>query len=138
MSSSLVRKSLELVESELDNRAQPLKQTRKNELLKNLKVRKKKYQSQTKRVLGDVRSEAALQVELARRISSVKQDRTSENLKNLVLLSSSNSVDFKKAHKIFEQTVRKSRITDETAPESSSSVFTEEDFRKFEEEYFVN
>lgn len=39
---------------------------------------------------------------------------------------------------IFEQTVRKSRITDETAPESSSSVFTEEDFRKFEEEYFVS
>lgn len=80
MSSSLVRKSLELVESELDNRArkfyvlslnpiishvsvgyvcncsinvpEPLKKTRKNELLKDLKVKKKKCQIQTKRVLG--------------------------------------------------------------------------------------
>ena len=138
MSSSLVRQSLELVESELDDRTQSLRKTRKNDSRKGLKSKKKGVKGHHSRVLGDDRSEAALQVERAKRTSSSKQDRTTENLKSLLRLSSSKSVDFMKAQEIFDKTVKRRKIIDNTAPETTSSAFTEEDFKKFEEEYFVS
>lgn len=137
MSSSLVRKALELVETEPAARAQSLKRVQKNDSRQDLRKKKKINQGQF-RVLGDVRSEAALQVETARRTSSKSKDRTRENLKHLAVLGKTDAANFKKAHKIFERTVKSRRPVDDTTPENTASVFTEEDFKKFEEEYFVS
>lgn len=116
--------------------------------------------------IADVHSNAALQVEIARQASCINKDQTAENLKKLVVLSSSKSVDYKRAQKvqsankifnhmsinhclhffqiimyfafqIFDRTVKNKKPVSDT-PQSSSSVFTEEDFQKFEEEYFIS
>jgi hypothetical protein len=39
---------------------------------------------------------------------------------------------------IFERTVRRRKEKPSSEPKEDSTVFTEEDFKKFEEEYFVN
>lgn len=138
MSSSLVRRALELVETEPPNKVQPGKKTRKNDFVNDSKIQKKRKQCHSRRVLGDVKSDAALQVDIARKISSGKEDLTSQNLKKLVALGSSKSVDFKRAQKILERTVKTRKPVDEVVTEVSASAFTEEDFKKFEEEYFVS
>lgn len=113
-----------------------------------------------------MQSNAALQVEVARQASCFNKDQTAENLKKLVVLSSTKSVDYKRAQKvqsaskaltpmcmnhclhlfqilmyiafqIFDRTVKNKKPVSDT-PQSSSSVFTEEDFQKFEEEYFIS
>ncbi|KAK3916645.1 Active regulator of SIRT1 [Frankliniella fusca] len=133
MSSSLVRKALELLETEHVDRARSVK----NDSRQDLKKRRKSTQVQL-RILGDVKSEAALQVEIAKRTTAKRKDRTRENLKCLAVLGNTTTADSKKAQKIFERTVKSKRPVDDTAPDSSASAFTEEDFRKFEEEYFVS
>lgn len=137
MSSSLVRKALELCEADTDSKTYPLKKTRQNDTHKNLKSRKRALKK-SDRVLGDVKSQAALQVDAARRISFGIKDRTDENLKALIALGSAKPVDFKKAEKILELTVKSKRPIDDTPPEPEPSLFSEEDFKKFEEEYFVS
>ncbi|XP_034249510.1 active regulator of SIRT1-like [Thrips palmi] len=137
MSSTLVKKALELFETDADSKSQPPKKSQQNESRKDLKARKRALK-RSDRVLGDVKSKAALQVDVARRISSGNKDRTNENLKALMALGSVKPVDFKKAEKIFNQTVKRKRPVDDTAPPAEPSMFSEEDFKKFEEEYFVN
>lgn len=138
MSSSLVRKALEIVETESASSAQAWKKAKKNATRKDRRVQKVLKKSDRSRVLGDVKSEAARQIELARKASSKNKDQTTENLKKLMFLSKTKPVNFSRAEKILDQTVKRRKPLDDTVPGKSSSAFSEEDFKKFEEEYFVS
>jgi len=126
MSTSLLKKSLELFDEEgktdrtKSNKGRPARTIVKNKqaTLKDRKV-KSALESYTKK--------------------NRKEDRTLGNLAVLEKISLKNSVSQDSANKILKYHLQKSRKVVEAEPkkEAEKSVFTDEDFRKFQQEYFV-
>jgi len=83
-------------------------------------------------ISGD--SQAANLIRKTQERARVHQDRTQENLE--VLLSLSKEKHSKFTSRILERIGR--TPAPKEIPPVSTSVFTEEDFAKFEQEYFVN
>jgi len=126
MSTSLLKKSLELFDEEgktdrtKSNKGRPARTIVKNKqaTLKDRKV-KSALESYTKK--------------------NRKEDRTLGNLAVLEKISLKNSVSQDSANKILKYHLQKSRKVVEAEPkkEAEKAVFTDEDFRKFQQEYFV-
>lgn len=68
----------------------------------------------------------------------VHEDCTEGNVRFLQRLGDRSCLDAKAANKIFERAVKSRKENPTSEPKEESTVFTEEDFKKFEEEYFVN
>ncbi|GAB1866285.1 Active regulator of SIRT1 [Camponotus japonicus] len=137
MSTSLVHKSLELLNYEED-------------LRKELKKRRKCKDTRYKGVLDLIptqhriiskhdktdfaRSSKTTVYETQKRIAA-QQDSTDKNVQRLLLLSS-NRINSETANKLLQRAVKERYIHQQEKPkESEETVFTEEDFKKFEQEY---
>jgi len=123
MSKSLLKKSLKLFDEEekpdkaKSNKARPIAQ-KKQATLKDRKVK------------------SALDSFIKK---NRKEDKTLQNLAALEKISLKNTVSKDSASKILNYHLKKSRKVTEVEPkkEVEKSVFTDEDFQKFEKEYFV-
>ncbi|XP_046404602.1 active regulator of SIRT1 isoform X1 [Ischnura elegans] len=129
MSTSVLKRALELFkEDESINKgvdgedANELKKRKKPKLIKDAGKKKKSVSSW--QTAADIR----------RRLQP--SDRTSDNLQALILLNST-SVDKDVASKIMSRASRRNFVKTEEVKEENT-VFTEEDFEKFEKEYFVS
>lgn len=137
MSISLVHKSLELLNYEED-------------LRKEQKKRRKHKDTRYKGVLDLIptqhriiskhdktdfpRSSKTTVHETKKRIAA-QQDSTDKNVQRLLLLSS-NRIKSETANKLLQRAVKKKYTHQQEKPkESEGTVFTEEDFKKFEQEY---
>ncbi|XP_043678247.1 active regulator of SIRT1-like isoform X2 [Vespula pensylvanica] len=134
MSNSLVRKSLEL--SGYDDMKKEKKKKKHNGYKGTLELIPTKYRIITSKektninnILG--RSNKVTVYEAKKRLET-KKDLIEENIQNLLLLSN-NCLD---QHTVLKRAVKKRYIPKEKKKaKQESTVFTEEDFKKFEQEY---
>lgn len=132
MSTSLLKKSLRLFEDEErhDKSTKKTQRDVKGAIGKSVSVKKQA-------TVKDRKVKSAIDQFVKK---NPKQDRTLENLALLDKLSHKKSVSQESANKIFSYQLRKQRKTIEKKPhktKAESTVFTEQDFLKFEQEYFV-
>nr|XP_050860944.1 active regulator of SIRT1-like isoform X2 [Vespula vulgaris] len=134
MSNSLVRKSLEL--SGYDDMKKEKKKKKHNGYKGTLELIPTKYRiitSKEKTNINNIldRSNKVTVYEAKKRLET-KKDLMEENIQNLLLLSS-NCLD---QHTVLKRAVKKRYIPKEKKKaKQESTVFTEEDFKKFEQEY---
>ncbi|KAI9555849.1 putative active regulator of SIRT1-like [Daphnia sinensis] len=134
MSTSLLKKSLRLFEDE-EKREKSVK--KKSSQRKTERVIQKSSTAIKKQAtLKDRKVKSAIEVFVKKH---PKQDKTLENLALLEKLSQKKTITEESANKIFSYQLKKQHKTIEKAPKKkeNSTVFTEEDFLKFEREYFV-
>ncbi|KDR12666.1 hypothetical protein L798_13325 [Zootermopsis nevadensis] len=136
MSAALARESLELVESAGKKHVRP----RQAIDAKNLHRKNKQSGIVQKKLRKEVASCGGVQlsVEELRMRLRVHEDRTEGNVRLLQRLGDCSSLDVKTANKIFERSVKSRTEKPSSESKEESTMFTEEDFKKFEEEYFVN
>ncbi|KYN01099.1 PREDICTED: active regulator of SIRT1-like [Cyphomyrmex costatus] len=139
MSNSLVHKSLELLGYEEDlQREQKKKKKRKNIRYKGaLDLIPTKHRIISKDEETDLdtildRSNRTTVYETQKRLA-VQKDPTDDNVQRLLLLSS-NRVDAKTANNLLYRAVGKRYIQQEKL-KTEETAFTEEDFKKFDQEY---
>jgi len=126
MSTSLLKKSLKLFEEE-----GKVDKIKSNKARPNHPANKKKQAT-----LKDRKVKSALDSFIKK---NRKEDKTLENLAVLEKISLKKTVSQDSANKILNYHLKKSRKVTKVEPkkEAEKSVFTDEDFRKFELEYFV-
>lgn len=138
MSNSLVRKSLELLGYEKDTKHEKRKKKRINpgSKLELIKAKHRIISQETKTDLVTALGRSGkVSVYEARKRKATRRDPTDENVQKLLLLSTKR-VDSETAEQLLERGVKKKCIPKKEKPkEQESTVFTEEDFKKFEEEY---
>lgn len=128
MSTSLVKKSLQLFGTTESSNADKCTKQPEKVLIKSKSIAKKK----SRKGALDVRTSMIEKVERIRKQVKEKYDFTEKNLYLLKSLSS-HAVDEKDASKIFKR-ARKEEEVEIVKPEEKT-VFTEEDFQMFEREY---
>ncbi|XP_072753686.1 uncharacterized protein [Anoplolepis gracilipes] len=141
MSNSLVHKSLELLSYEKN----PQKEQKKRKKRKDVRYKgildliptKHRIISKHDNTDSDtvlVRSSKTTVYETQKRIAT-HQDPTDENIQRLLLLSN-NRINPETANKLLHRAVKKRYTRQQEKPkESEETAFTEEDFKKFEQEY---
>lgn len=140
MSNSLVHKSLELLGYEKDlQKEQNKKKKRKAVGYKGVldliptkhRIISKNDKTDLDTILG--RSSKTTVYETQKRLA-IQKDPTNKNVQRLLLLSS-NRIDSETANNLLQRAVGKRYIQQEKLKKSEETIFTEEDFRKFEQEY---
>ncbi|XP_011695791.1 PREDICTED: active regulator of SIRT1-like [Wasmannia auropunctata] len=140
MSNSLVHKSLELLGYEKDlQKEQNKKKKRKAVGYKGVldliptkhRIISKNDKTDLDTILG--RSSKTTVYETQKRLA-IQKDPTNKNVQRLLLLSS-NRIDSETANNLLQRAVGKRYIQQEKPKKSEETIFTEEDFRKFEQEY---
>ncbi|XP_076238194.1 active regulator of SIRT1 isoform X2 [Calliopsis andreniformis] len=138
MSNTLVRKGLELLGYEKSSKQE--KRKRKHVKYKGAldlippkhRILSKNDKTDLGTILG--RSSKVTVYETQKRLA-VQEDPIGENVQRLLMLSD-NRVDPKIATKLIERATKKRYIPKIEKPkEPEATVFTEEDFKKFEQEY---
>lgn len=124
MSISLVKKSLNLVDTE----------TRTSDANFNSPKRNKSRKRQI-----DGKKEATAVVQKIREKSKIEKEinRIDVNVQKLLNLSQTNQINKKSENKLLDNLTKKRKRKCGSSKEQKT-VFTEEDFAKFEREYFVN
>uniref|UniRef100_A0A6M2DIU7 Putative active regulator of sirt1-like copidosoma floridanum n=1 Tax=Xenopsylla cheopis TaxID=163159 RepID=A0A6M2DIU7_XENCH len=120
MSASLVHKSLQILKSDT-----VLSQDKKSNEVKKRKKNNKKAGNSTKKITLK---------QLQQTVEDEKH-KLEANLHKLQLLSS-RKLDSETAEKVFKRTVKNSKPKEEEIVDTEGTAFTEEDFFKFEQEYF--
>lgn len=137
MSAQLVRESLEFVESAGKKDVK----SRKGNDAQNLNRKKKRggrvMQRKPKKEIA-CSGQVQLSVEELRMRLRVHEDHTEGNVLFLQRLGDRSCWDAEASNKIFERSVKCRTEKSSSELKEESTVFTEEDFNKFEEEYFVN
>ncbi|XP_065357387.1 active regulator of SIRT1-like [Calliphora vicina] len=128
--------SLKLLKQSVDIIEEDLKQTKTKKGKQTSNANNKNYKTQNKTIAVEHFSKKH-----KKSIQDVKHElkssnkKTEENIKRLLALSM-NTVKAKDAEKIVQR-AHKGRYVEKIIPKvKQESIFTEEDFRKFEEEYF--
>ncbi|XP_005178054.1 active regulator of SIRT1 [Musca domestica] len=122
MSLKLLKQSVDIVQEELQGSKQN-KTSGKRSGSYNIKAEDKKFKPYKKNI-QEVKSDL-----------KTKDKKSEENIKRLLALSM-NTINIKDAEKIVQR-AHKGRYVKKIIPKvKQESIFTEEDFRKFEEEYF--
>ncbi|KAJ8924564.1 hypothetical protein NQ315_000713 [Exocentrus adspersus] len=142
MSASLVRKGLEIVESAHDTGYKRNK--RKKEVFQlvpeNQKVIAKNRQKGGKvETVNLLSHKNKVNVTDIRKKIKTKDQILKDNLKKLKLIKKASRISLDKdiIHQIIERAVTRRPVTKKKQQEKDKkTVFTEEDFKKFEEEYF--
>ncbi|KAK4877293.1 hypothetical protein RN001_009799 [Aquatica leii] len=122
MSASIVRKSLEIVDSDFSSKGKSSKKSKKN------KKQNEILPSQRKVTVTEIRKK-----------SKTKDQRLRENLAKLKLIKKICTIDLDKnvTRKIIKRGVTKKPVhIKEKSKKPKKTAFTEEDFAKFEQEYF--
>ncbi|KAL9930839.1 uncharacterized protein ACN427_000117 isoform 1-T2 [Glossina fuscipes fuscipes] len=136
MSAKLLKQAIEIVEEDLqpipNKKAKQSKEA--TDARTRFKVHGKKHVTLQKQIVsgkhGEKKNIVAIREEL-----KTNNKKAEENIKRLLALSM-NSVKVKDAEKIVRH-AHKGRYVENTLPNiEQESIFTEEDFRAFEEEYF--
>ncbi|KAJ8688232.1 hypothetical protein QAD02_024027 [Eretmocerus hayati] len=135
MSKSLVKKSLELVSDDLDVK----KDKRKRRKVKSsgaLDLIPANHRLVTKGKRKDILQRSSeVTVYQAKKSLQSKVDPTEENVQRLLHLSN-NRLDSEASEKLLNRARNRRYIVEEEKPvEEERTVFTEEDFKKFEAEY---
>lgn len=130
MSTSLVKKSLQLLDTSKSVNTDKFSEKSEKNLVKKKRTEKKKL----RRGAADFRSSMIERVEKIRKQVREKHDFTEENLDLLKTLSSQ-AVDEKEASKIFKRAKRTEEEEVEIFKTEEKTAFTEEDFKMFEREY---
>lgn len=142
MSNSLVHKSLELLGYEKDSQKEQRKRKRRKDIRRYkgvLDLIPTKHRIVSKNDKTDLntileRSSKTTVYETQKRLA-IQKDPTDENVQRLLLLSS-NLINPGTANKLLQRAVGKRYIKQqEKLKESEETAFTEEDFKKFEQEY---
>ncbi|XP_076656352.1 active regulator of SIRT1 isoform X2 [Halictus rubicundus] len=138
MSNSLVRKGLELLgyEKTLKQEKRKRKHTKYKGTLDLIPPKHRILSKNDKTDLGTIlgRSSKVTVYETKKKLASEK-DPTDENVQRLLMLST-NRIDSNVADKLLERAIKKRYIPKKEKPkEPEATVFTEEDFKKFEQEY---
>ncbi|XP_050446900.1 active regulator of SIRT1-like [Cataglyphis hispanica] len=141
MSNSLVHKSMELLSCEKDlHKEQKKRRKRKDTRYKGvLDLIPTKHRIISKHDKTDfdtvlVRSSKTTVYEAQKRIAT-QQDPTDKNVQQLLLFSS-NRINPETASKLLHRAIKKRYIQQQEKPtEPEETAFTEEDFKKFEQEY---
>ncbi|KAF5273296.1 hypothetical protein FQR65_LT04718 [Abscondita terminalis] len=125
MSASIVRKSLAIIDSDFKDKA------------KSLSKKNKKHKKQKQKEV--LQTERKVTVSEIRKKSKTKEQILNDNLKKLELIKKICTIDLDPAitSKIIQRGVTKKPIqAEEKKKKHEKSAFTEEDFAKFEQEYF--
>ncbi|KAL0116131.1 hypothetical protein PUN28_011178 [Cardiocondyla obscurior] len=140
MSNSLVHKSLELLGYEKDTQ----KERRKRKKHKDTRYKGALDLIPTKHRIISKNDETAIDTSLgqsskitvyeAQKRLATQKDPTDENVKRLLLLSS-NRINPGTANNLLHRTVGKKYIQQEKPKRSEETAFTEDDFKRFEQEY---
>ncbi|XP_033209138.1 active regulator of SIRT1-like [Belonocnema kinseyi] len=138
MSNSLVHKSLELLEYEQEIKQGKSKKRSKNKGILDLIPTNHRLTSKRKKSKTEtpVNRSSRLNIYEAKKRLEAKTDPTEGNIKKLLLLGNSR-LDSETADKLIERAVKKRYIHKEEKREEQTTVFTEEDFKKFEQEYLA-
>lgn len=134
MSNSLVQKSLEILNSEKPVKQGKIKRTDKG-ILGLIPVNHRLTSKRDKSRKDILKRPNRVTVYEARKQLEVKSDPTEENIKKLLSLGKTN-IDSETAEKLLQRAVKKRYIYKEEKQKEETTVFTEEDRRKFEAEYF--
>ncbi|XP_078041612.1 active regulator of SIRT1 [Augochlora pura] len=138
MSNSLVRKGLELLgyEKSLKQEKKKRKHTKYKGTLDLIPSKHRVLSKNDKTDLGTIlgRSSKVTVYETKKKLASEK-DPTDKNVERLLMLST-NRIDTNIAEKILDRAIKKKYIPKkEKSKEPETTAFTEEDFKKFEQEY---
>uniref|UniRef100_A0A1B0FG88 Uncharacterized protein n=1 Tax=Glossina morsitans morsitans TaxID=37546 RepID=A0A1B0FG88_GLOMM len=136
MSAKLLKQAIEIVEEDLqpipNKKAKQSKEA--TDKRTRFKVQSKKQAILQKQTVSGKHGEKK-NIFTIREELETNNKKTEENIKRLLALSM-NSVKVKDAEKIVRR-AHKGRYVEKTLPKiEQESIFTEEDFRAFEEEYF--
>ena len=138
MSNSLVRKGLELLgyEKSVKQEKKKRKHVRYKGTLDLIPAKHRILLKNDKTDLGRIieRSGKLTVYETKKRLAA-QEDPVNENVQRLLMLGK-NRIDPDTANKLFERAVKKRYIPKRAKPkESEATAFTEQDFKKFEQEY---
>lgn len=136
MSAALARESLDLV----DSAGEKCEKSRKGNDTKKLHGTKKNCAVLQRKLKTEIATSGGMQLsveELLMRLP-VHEDCTEANVHFIERLGDRSCLDATAANKIFERAVKSRKENPPSEPKEESTAFTEEDFKKFEEEYFVN
>ncbi|XP_074111579.1 uncharacterized protein LOC141535518 [Cotesia typhae] len=136
MSNSLLRASLEIINTGDDVKLDKKKKKKANDILglipANHRINKK-----IKKDSSVFTHNRKVTINEARKKLADKKDLTEENIEKLLHLSSF-SVNREVATKLIERAVSKRAVVEkEKIKEEEATAFTEEDFAKFEEEFML-
>ncbi|XP_058792502.1 active regulator of SIRT1-like [Phymastichus coffea] len=137
MSKSLVRKSLELLDSETDSsKDKKRKRNKSSGALDLIPVNQRILAKTKKRGCHSVlKRTSKLTVDEVKKQLALKADPTDENVQRLLSLSK-HALDSETTEKILMRAVEKHYVIKKEKPvEEEKTVFNEEDFQKFEAEY---
>ncbi|KAL2714426.1 active regulator of SIRT1-like isoform X1 [Vespula squamosa] len=139
MSNSLVRKSLEL--SGYDDMKKEKKKKKHNGYKGTLELIPTKHRIISSKEKTNINNILGLSNKVsvyeAKKQLETKKDLIEENVQNLLLLSS-NCLDQHTVDKVLKRAVKKRYIPKEKKKtKQESTAFTEEDFKKFEQEYVI-
>lgn len=133
MSSALLRKSLALCDPDLEEFASQKKRGKK--IKKELKVKPRETQLSKSQVL---RGDRKVTIQEAKANFLKKKDILKENLKRIKLMRKKGKVELNSdiTEKLIERALTRKPIKNKPKEEKEKkTAFTEEDFKKFEEEY---
>ncbi|XP_066588624.1 active regulator of SIRT1-like [Prorops nasuta] len=135
MANLLVHKSLELLgfESSSKQEKKKRKQTKYNGTL-DLIPAKHRITSHDEIDVNTVLRKRSINIYQAMKKLQEKQDPTEDNVRKLLLLSSSH-INSETADKLINRTVKLGLKKQEKKKAPETTAFTEEDFKKFEQEY---
>ncbi|KAG5885203.1 hypothetical protein JTB14_012227 [Gonioctena quinquepunctata] len=141
MSASLVRKSLSIVDPQFNTNSKKRKRELFGRTPDSQKLLAKTYKKSGKKgaKVNLLSKEKKLTVTEARKHHKSKEQILRENLRKLELIKAASRVqlDEKKLNQIIERAVTRRPLENPAVLEKEEgTVFTEEDFKKFEEEYF--
>uniref|UniRef100_A0A1B0A4R6 Uncharacterized protein n=1 Tax=Glossina pallidipes TaxID=7398 RepID=A0A1B0A4R6_GLOPL len=136
MSAKLLKQAIEIVEEDLqpipNKKAKQLKET--TDKRTRFKIQNKRQAILQKQTVSGKHGEKKNIVTIREELKT-NNKKAEENIKRLLALSM-NSVKVKDAERIVRR-AHKGRYVEKTLPKiEQESIFTEEDFRAFEEEYF--
>ncbi|XP_011862612.1 PREDICTED: active regulator of SIRT1-like [Vollenhovia emeryi] len=140
MSNSLVHKSLELLGYEKNLQKEQRKKKKRKDIrykgiLDLIPTRHRIVSENDKTDLGTIlgRSSRTTVYEAQKRLATQK-DSTDENVQRLLLLSKS-QINPETTNNLLQRAVGRRYIQQEKPKKSEETAFTEEDFKKFEQEY---
>lgn len=138
MSNSLVRKGLELLDYEKTIKREKKKRKHANYkgALDLIPAKHRILSGSDKSDLGTIlgRSSKVTVYETQKKLAT-QEDPTAENVQRLLMLSK-NHIDQNTINKLIDRAVKKRYIPKPQKPkEPETTAFTEEDFKKFEQEY---
>lgn len=138
MSNSLVHKGLELLgyEKDIKHGKKKRKEVKYKGALDLIPLKHRVITKDDKTDLGTVFGRSSkVTVYKVQKKKANRKDPTNDTIKKLLLLSK-NSLDANTSKKLLDRAVQKKYIPKKQKPkEPETTAFTEEDFKKFEEEY---